>query len=74
MIFNYDPITGLQYTSPNHIEICIYGIPQLPGKSMQELIDEWRECIRELGFALVDSTTPAVGQFSPIISNVPYFE
>jgi len=73
MIFDYNPITGLVYT-PLDESFFLIDISILPsGKSTSEILEEWRQCIKELGIQILDTTyKPTTEIFSPIISNVFY--
>ena len=68
MIFNYDPILGLQYYS-NHEESLIFKMAYLPpDKKAEELIKEWREGVRNLGISIMD-LRPIEEPSVPIFSN-----
>jgi hypothetical protein len=68
MLFNYDPILGLQYLSceNEYVHIDLEAIGEIP---IEEIMDLWRRS----GICIIDST-PVMGETNPIISNVPYFE
>lgn len=69
MIFDYNPITGLNYYS-NENEFLLLELPEVD--ITEEVLEEWRKALKETGLAMVDSTVPDIEVFSPIISNVPY--
>lgn len=69
MIFDYNPITGLNYFS-NEQEFLILELPEV--QITEKIIQQWREQIQKLGVALIDTSIPNIDTFSPIISNVPY--
>lgn len=74
MIYNYDPILGLNYYS---CELEFYSLEYVPPKMTKEdikrIIDQWKERQSKVGIQLVDSTKPTVVEtYSPIYSNVPY--
>tara|TARA_R110000772_G_scaffold44329_4_gene101994 strand:+ start:517 stop:747 length:231 start_codon:yes stop_codon:yes gene_type:complete len=72
MIYDYNPITGLNYYTSERERFCIdfYMVPN--NKTTEELLDEWRILIRETGIQLVNSAEeePAVTPIpDPILTN-----
>lgn len=55
MIFNYDPILGLQYYSLNDIPIKI-DLSVLKGQGIINFISEWRKYQQQLGISFYSSS------------------
>jgi hypothetical protein len=72
MIYDYNPITGLNYYTSEH-EWAWVDLSMIPNdRSIEELLDEWRILIRETGIQLVNSAEeePAVTSIpDPILTN-----
>jgi hypothetical protein len=72
MIYDYNPITGLNYYTSEH-EGAWVDLSMIPNdRSIEELLDEWRILIRETGIQLVNSAEeePAVTPIpDPILTN-----
>jgi len=75
MIFNYDPILGLQYYSCEN-EYIYLDLTTIPKMSPEEIIEDWYRLIRDVGIIFLNSKDPSPIEIIiyPIISNVPYFE
>ena len=74
MIYNYDPILGLQYYTYELVELDLsLTLPKMTKEDIKRFIDEWKERQSKVGIQLVDSTKSAATEIhSPIYSNVPY--
>lgn len=67
MIYNYDPILGLQYQSIDCLPLRLDMNTVPTDFDMKKFIEEFREWSSKAGVQFIDSSKPKIEELNPII-------